>query len=120
MDVHIHKYTTRGTCINRSYTYNDSMGIHKYRQYYTYIINTVTVMVTVTVILFQCPKNKRLRGLPLDIKPRTHIHAYTQPTDHIHTMTVQENVRKSARSTSTCGDYGIHFGMWVLLLYVCV
>jgi hypothetical protein len=29
--------------------------------------NTVTVTVTVTVILFKCSKNKRPRGLPLDI-----------------------------------------------------
>ncbi len=29
---------------------------------------TVTVTVTVTVILFKCPKNKRPRGLPLDIR----------------------------------------------------
>ncbi len=29
---------------------------------------TVTVTLTVTVILFKCPKNKRPRGLPLDIR----------------------------------------------------
>jgi hypothetical protein len=42
---------------------------------------TVTVTATVTVILFKCPKNKRPRGLPLDIwLSRLHLELpYMQP-----------------------------------------
>ncbi len=52
------------------YTHHMYARIHTYIHTYIliYILITVTVTVTVTVILFKCPKNKRPRGLPLDIR----------------------------------------------------
>jgi hypothetical protein len=50
---------------------------------------------TVTINLFKCSKNKRPRGLPLDIRlSRLHF----QPHGHGHTVTVTVNVFKCSKN----------------------